>query len=242
MAPKVAGKKGEKRAGKAKAPSDGKKKRRGKRKESYAIYIYKVLKQVHPDTGISSKAMGIMNSFVNDIFERIATEASRSEEQFKTRKNLRLTIKTLLFAWNRLTIWMQKGLNECLHRISIFSLTLIWFWCQPDLIPPSEIQRWSFSWKLSYIKIKSKQNKTILNDKNSLMKSLLAIFGTLIRTRAWNQKLGSINTRRTDRQTENLISELQRFTRFKFFNTVALKNYRKLITLNEEYINIMPHG
>ena len=26
-----------------------------------------VLKQVHPDTGISSKAMSIMNSFVNDI-------------------------------------------------------------------------------------------------------------------------------------------------------------------------------
>ncbi|KAI8485166.1 Histone H2B [Branchiostoma belcheri] len=33
--------------------------------------------QVHPDTGVSSKAMGIMNSFVNDIFERIAAEASR---------------------------------------------------------------------------------------------------------------------------------------------------------------------
>ena len=33
------------------------------------------MKQVHPDTGISSKAMGIMNSFVNDIFERIAGEA-----------------------------------------------------------------------------------------------------------------------------------------------------------------------
>jgi histone H2B len=36
----------------------------------------KVLKQVHPDTGISNKAMAILNSFVNDIFERIATEAS----------------------------------------------------------------------------------------------------------------------------------------------------------------------
>ena len=35
------------------------------------------MKQVHPDTGISSKAMSIMNSFVNDVFERIATEASR---------------------------------------------------------------------------------------------------------------------------------------------------------------------
>lgn len=78
MAPKVAGKKGEKKAGKAKAIAEGgKKKRKGRRRESYAIYIYKVLKQVHPDTGISSKAMGIMNSFVNDIFERIATEASR---------------------------------------------------------------------------------------------------------------------------------------------------------------------
>ena len=53
------------------------KKRKGKGKESYAIYIYKVLKQVNPDTGISSKAMGIINSFVNDIFERIATEFSR---------------------------------------------------------------------------------------------------------------------------------------------------------------------
>ncbi|KAI0280192.1 histone-fold-containing protein [Russula aff. rugulosa BPL654] len=34
-------------------------------------------KQVHPDTGISNKAMAILNSFVNDIFERIATEASK---------------------------------------------------------------------------------------------------------------------------------------------------------------------
>ncbi|XP_065079909.1 uncharacterized protein LOC135702792 [Ochlerotatus camptorhynchus] len=54
-----------------------KKKKRQRRKESYAIYIYKVLKQVHPDTGVSSKAMSIMNSFVNDIFERIAAELSR---------------------------------------------------------------------------------------------------------------------------------------------------------------------
>ena len=45
------------------------------RKESYSVYVYKVLKHVHPDTGISSKAMGIMNSFVNDISEHIAGEA-----------------------------------------------------------------------------------------------------------------------------------------------------------------------
>ncbi|KAK7693448.1 hypothetical protein QCA50_003016 [Cerrena zonata] len=58
--------------------ADGeKKKRRKARKETYSSYIYKVLKQVHPDTGISNKAMAILNSFVNDIFERIATEASK---------------------------------------------------------------------------------------------------------------------------------------------------------------------
>ncbi|XP_029137571.2 histone H2B-like [Labrus bergylta] len=69
-------KKGSKKAV-AKSTIKGGKKRRKSRKESYAIYVYKVLKQVHPDTGISSKAMGIMNSFVSDIFERIAGEASK---------------------------------------------------------------------------------------------------------------------------------------------------------------------
>ncbi|CAI9548591.1 unnamed protein product, partial [Staurois parvus] len=69
-------KKGSKKAVTKTQKKDGKK-RRKTRKESYAIYVYKVLKQVHPDTGISSKAMSIMNSFVNDIFERIAGEASR---------------------------------------------------------------------------------------------------------------------------------------------------------------------
>ena len=61
----------------------GDKKGRKKRRESYGIYIYKVLKQVHPDTGVSSKAMSIMNSFVNDIFDRIAAEASRLAQYSK---------------------------------------------------------------------------------------------------------------------------------------------------------------
>ena len=55
----------------------GAKKSSKKKVETYKIYIYKVLKQVHPDTGISSKAMSIMNSFINDIFEKIATEAAK---------------------------------------------------------------------------------------------------------------------------------------------------------------------
>ena len=63
----------------AKAPKKAGKSggRKKKRTESYSTYIYKVLKQVHPDTGISSKAMSIMNSFINDAFERIAGEAGK---------------------------------------------------------------------------------------------------------------------------------------------------------------------
>ncbi|RLN89964.1 hypothetical protein BBJ28_00021584 [Nothophytophthora sp. Chile5] len=48
-----------------------------KRVESYSSYIYKVLRQVHPETGISKRGMSIMNSFINDIFERIASEAGK---------------------------------------------------------------------------------------------------------------------------------------------------------------------
>ena len=47
------------------------------RLERVLMRHFLVLKQVHPDTGISNRAMSILNSFVNDIFERVATEASK---------------------------------------------------------------------------------------------------------------------------------------------------------------------
>ena len=51
--------------------------RRKKRTETFSVYIYRVLKQVHPETGVSKRSMGIMNSFINDIFEKIALESSK---------------------------------------------------------------------------------------------------------------------------------------------------------------------
>ncbi len=97
---KVASKKGEKKAAAIKSkPAGEKKKRRKARKESYSIYIYKVLKQVHPETGISSKAMSIMNSFVNDIFERIATEASRLAQYNKKHTITSREIQTAVRLW-----------------------------------------------------------------------------------------------------------------------------------------------
>jgi histone H2B len=32
---------------------------------------------VHPETGISKRSMSIMNSFINDVFEKICTESTK---------------------------------------------------------------------------------------------------------------------------------------------------------------------
>ena len=55
----------------------GAKKGMKKAVETYSVYIYRVLKQVHPETGISKRSMSIMNSFINDIFEKISSEAGK---------------------------------------------------------------------------------------------------------------------------------------------------------------------
>ena len=77
-----------------------KSKKKKKRAESYSIYVYKVLKQVHPDTGISSKAMSIMNSFVHDLFERIAGEAAKlakySNSKTLTSREIQTAVRLLL--------------------------------------------------------------------------------------------------------------------------------------------------
>ena len=63
----------------ARTPSKAARKAAPKRRrtETFSVYIYRVLKQVHPETGISKRSMSIMNSFINDVFEKIASESSR---------------------------------------------------------------------------------------------------------------------------------------------------------------------
>ena len=101
MAPKTADKKPAKVATK-KTPAvkkDGKAKK-SKGVESWKIYIYKVLKQVHPDTGISSKAISILNSFIQDQFEKIATEAAKlarySKKPTVTSREIQTAVRLIL--------------------------------------------------------------------------------------------------------------------------------------------------
>lgn len=63
--------------GRKKAAGEGGKRKKKRHYDSFSSYIYKVLKQVHPKVGISSKAMSVMNSFVDDMLNKIASEATR---------------------------------------------------------------------------------------------------------------------------------------------------------------------
>merc|ERR1719240_311604 len=56
---------------------DGKKRKKKRNYSSFANAIYKITKQVHPDCTMSSKSMSIMNSFVNDILDRMLTEGTK---------------------------------------------------------------------------------------------------------------------------------------------------------------------
>lgn len=52
---------------------------RKKRKESYAVYIYKVLNHrvTFPESEVYSKTRSTMNPFEDAFFKRIANESSR---------------------------------------------------------------------------------------------------------------------------------------------------------------------
>ncbi|XP_014522453.1 histone H2B.6-like [Vigna radiata var. radiata] len=65
--------------------SNGKERKKGKKKgrksaEGYQRYVYRVLKQVHPEMGISAKCMTVLNNLMNDMFERLAGEAAKLKD------------------------------------------------------------------------------------------------------------------------------------------------------------------
>ena len=89
-----------KKASKKEGGAKENKNKRQRRHETFSVYIYKVLKQVHQDTGISKKSMAIMNSFINDIFERIALEASKlvryNKKHTLSAREIQSSVKLLL--------------------------------------------------------------------------------------------------------------------------------------------------
>jgi histone H2B len=74
-----------------------------------------VLKQVHPEIGVPSKAMSIMNSFVN-IFERIDDEASRL-----TYKQSTITSWKIQTAVRLVLLACQERRQRCTKAVSKYT-------------------------------------------------------------------------------------------------------------------------
>ena len=67
---------------------------------SYASQILAVLKNVHPSTGVSEPTMDLINSFVHDLFEKIAREASKvafyTKRSFITSREIQSAVQLVL--------------------------------------------------------------------------------------------------------------------------------------------------
>lgn len=60
-------------------------KHRRHRRNTWSVYVHRSLKQVNKALTLSGKTMKIFNSFINDIFERLATEAAHLARVNKSR-------------------------------------------------------------------------------------------------------------------------------------------------------------
>ncbi|XP_004406438.1 PREDICTED: histone H2B type W-T-like [Odobenus rosmarus divergens] len=90
-----------------KSPKQKQPRRRGRRggrrrrnPDSFATYFPRVLKHVHEGLSLSREAVSVMDSFVKDIFERIAEEASRLARTTKrstiTNREIQTAVRLLL--------------------------------------------------------------------------------------------------------------------------------------------------
>ncbi|KNH04281.1 hypothetical protein XU18_0685 [Perkinsela sp. CCAP 1560/4] len=61
--------------GSSKSHSSNKSTRHKKKISTWSTYVHRVLKEVHPNLGVTTKGMKIMNSFAEDMFDRIHLEA-----------------------------------------------------------------------------------------------------------------------------------------------------------------------
>lgn len=77
-------------AGKAKVtklPVEGgaaSKKKAPRSTQSFGTYIYRVLKELHPDTGLSSRSVAVFDNLIKDIIDRLQDEAETVMRHGKT--------------------------------------------------------------------------------------------------------------------------------------------------------------
>merc|ERR1719453_404269 len=103
MAPAKASKKKQAMtSSKKKDAKEGDKKKAAKAQapHHFALYVHRILKQVHPETTMSKKTMSIITCFINDVFEKISMEAGRlvkyNKRQTLASKEVQTAVRLLL--------------------------------------------------------------------------------------------------------------------------------------------------
>ena len=59
-------------------------------------YIYRVIKQVHPDIGINRTAMSTLNTLILDLYRKISKEASEVSHNHKQQTLTSLDVQTAM--------------------------------------------------------------------------------------------------------------------------------------------------
>ena len=101
------------------------KKRKGK--QTWKIYIHKVLKQVHPDLSISNRAMSVMNDLIQHLFEQCCDETRQIVRLANKKTATTREIQSALGLWlpGELAKHAQsegvKSLTTCSYPASVFS-------------------------------------------------------------------------------------------------------------------------
>ena len=94
-----------------------------------------VLKQVHPDTGISSKAISILNSFIQDQFEKIATEAAKLARYPKKPTVTSREIQTAVRRVRHSLHYLSAAAKYCsASEYALMHAISSWFWTNGPLI------------------------------------------------------------------------------------------------------------
>mmetsp|Transcript_3001 Transcript_3001/g.4618 ORF Transcript_3001/g.4618 Transcript_3001/m.4618 type:complete len:136 (+) Transcript_3001:58-465(+) len=76
--------------------------KRKRRKETYSSYIHKLLKIIHPESKltISKPSVSILDSFLQDTFEKIATEAGKlcryNKKSTMTQREIQTAVRLLI--------------------------------------------------------------------------------------------------------------------------------------------------
>ena len=104
----------------SRSPKPIKKRRNHKKRGSFSYFIFKLLKQVYAELGITTKGIAIIDSFVFDFFERVSSEAGKlckaNKSKTITSRDIQTAVRFLLSGE-----LLMNAINESQKALTTYS-------------------------------------------------------------------------------------------------------------------------